>query len=62
MIGIFFILLYNILKEITVYWRKNMLESNDKYFELLNEIKETLIVTRNKIVENVNKELILTIL
>ena len=39
-----------------------MLESNDKYFELLNEIKETLIVTRNKIVENVNKELILTIL
>lgn len=36
-----------------------MLESNDKYFELLNEIKETLIVTRNKIVENVNKELIL---
>lgn len=36
-----------------------MLESNDKYFEILNDIKRTLVVTRNKIVENANKELIL---
>ncbi len=35
-----------------------MLESNDKYFEILNDIKRTLIVTRNKIVEKANKELI----
>ncbi len=33
--------------------------NNDKYFELLNDIKKTLIVTRNRIVENTNKELIL---
>lgn len=36
-----------------------MLENNDKYFEILNDIKKTLIVTRNKIVENANKDLIL---
>ena len=36
-----------------------MLENNDKYFEVLNDIKKTLIVTRNKIVENANKDLIL---
>lgn len=36
-----------------------MLEKNDKYFEILNDIKKTLIVTRNKIVENANKDLIL---
>ena len=36
-----------------------MLENNDKYFEVLNDIKKTLIVTRNKIVENSNKDLIL---
>ena len=36
-----------------------MLENNDKYFEVLNSIKKTLIVTRNKIVENANKDLIL---
>lgn len=36
-----------------------MLENNDKYFEILNDIKKTLIITRNKIVENVNKDLIL---
>ncbi len=36
-----------------------MLENNDRYFEVLNEIKKTLIVTRNKIVENANKDLIL---
>ena len=36
-----------------------MLENNDKYFEVLNDIKKTLMVTRNKIVENVNKDLIL---
>lgn len=28
-----------------------MLENNDKYFEVLNDIKKTLIVTRNRIVE-----------
>ena len=36
-----------------------MLENNDKYFEVLNDIKKTLIVTRNRIVENANKDLIL---
>lgn len=36
-----------------------MLENNDKYFEVLNDIKKTLIVTRNKVVENVNKDLVL---
>ena len=36
-----------------------MLENNDKYFEVLNDIKETLTITRNKVVENVNKELVL---
>jgi len=36
-----------------------MLENNDKYFEVLNDIKKTLITTRNKIVENVNKDLVL---
>ena len=36
-----------------------MLESNDKYFEVLNDIKKTLITTRNKIVENANKDLVL---
>ena len=36
-----------------------MLDNNDKYFELLNDIKMTLISTRNKIVENANKDLIL---
>lgn len=36
-----------------------MLDNNDKYFEVLNDIKKALIVTRNKIVENANKDLIL---
>lgn len=36
-----------------------MLENNDKYFEVLNDIKRTLTITRNKAVENVNKELVL---
>ena len=36
-----------------------MLENNDKYFEVLNDIKKTLNVTRNKIVENANKDLVL---
>ena len=36
-----------------------MLEDKEKYFTLLNDIKNTLITTRNKIVENANKELIL---
>ena len=36
-----------------------MLENNDKYFEILNDIKQTLMVTRNRIVENANKDLIL---
>ena len=34
-----------------------MLENSDKYFEILNDIKKTLIVTRNRVVENANKEL-----
>lgn len=32
---------------------------DDKYFEILNDIKKTLIITRNKVVESVNKDLIL---
>ncbi len=36
-----------------------MLENNDKYFEVLSDIKKTLIVTRNKIAENANKDLVL---
>lgn len=36
-----------------------MIETNEKYFELLNVIKNTLISTRNRIIENANKELIL---
>lgn len=36
-----------------------MLENDDKYFEVLHDIKKTLMITRNKIVENVNKNLIL---
>ncbi|MCI8347785.1 MAG: hypothetical protein HFJ12_07605 [Bacilli bacterium] len=36
-----------------------MLENNDKYFEVLNDIKKILITTRNKIVENANKDLVL---
>ena len=36
-----------------------MLENDNKYFEVLNDIKKTLIVTRNRIVENANKDLIL---
>lgn len=36
-----------------------MLENNDKYFEVLNDIKRALTITRNKVVENVNKELVL---
>lgn len=36
-----------------------MLENNDKYFEVLSDIKQTLITTRNKIVENANKDLVL---
>lgn len=36
-----------------------MVENNDKYFQLLNDIKKTLLVTRNNIVESANKDLIL---
>lgn len=36
-----------------------MIESKDKYFEVLNDIKKTLIVTRNRIVENANRDLVL---
>ena len=36
-----------------------MMENNEKYFKLLNDIKNTLVVTRYKIVENANKELVL---
>ena len=32
-----------------------MLENNDKYFEVLNDIKNTLLVTRNKMIENLIK-------
>lgn len=36
-----------------------MIENSEQYFEALNEIKNTLILSRNKIVENANRELIL---
>ena len=36
-----------------------MLENSNKYFEILNDIKKTLITSRNKIILNANKELIL---
>ena len=36
-----------------------MLDNNDTYFEVLNDIKRTLITTRNKIVERANIDLIL---
>lgn len=36
-----------------------MLEENDKYFEVLNDIKKTLVTTRNKIVEHANKDFVL---
>lgn len=32
---------------------------DNKYFEVLNDIKRTLMITRNKIVENANKDLVL---
>ncbi len=36
-----------------------MLENNSRYFEILNDIKNTLITTRNKVIESTNKDLIL---
>lgn len=36
-----------------------MIECKDKYFEVLKDIKKTLIVTRNRIVENANRDLVL---
>lgn len=36
-----------------------MLEDNNDYFIVLNDIKNTLMLTRNRILENANKELIL---
>ena len=36
-----------------------MIECKEEYFLLLNDIKNTLVTTRNKILENANKELIL---
>ena len=36
-----------------------MLENSNEYFEVLSDIKKTLIVTRNKIVVSANKDLVL---
>ena len=36
-----------------------MLENNSRYFEILNDIKNTLVTTRNKVIESANKDLIL---
>ncbi len=36
-----------------------MLDGSDKYFDVLNDIKRTLMITRNRVLENTNKELIL---
>lgn len=36
-----------------------MIVNSDIYFEVLNDIKKTLVVTRNKVIEGANKELIL---
>ena len=35
------------------------MNNNEKYFEILNDIKKTLITTRNKIIESANKDLII---
>ncbi len=32
-----------------------MVENKEEYFELLKDIKNTLLTTRNKIVENANR-------
>ena len=45
----------NFIRKIT----RNLIGNNDKYFEILNDIKKTLTITRNKIVENANKDLVL---
>ena len=36
-----------------------MLKTNDEYFEILNDIKKSLIITRNRVIENTNRELVL---
>lgn len=36
-----------------------MLENSNEYFEVLSDIKKTLIVTRNKIVVSANNDLVL---
>lgn len=36
-----------------------MIDNREEYFKLLNDIKNTLVVTRYKIVENANRELVL---
>jgi len=36
-----------------------MIQNEEKYFEILNDIKRTLITTRNRVIENTNTELIL---
>ena len=35
-----------------------MIENSNEYFELLNDIKNTVITTKRKVVINANKELI----
>lgn len=35
------------------------MENDEKYFEILNDIKNTLISTRSRIIENINKDLVL---
>ena len=32
---------------------------NNEYFKLLEDIKATLVTTRNKVIENANKDLII---
>lgn len=39
--------------------RNFMLENSNEYFEVLSDIKKTLIVTRNKIVVSANNDLVL---
>lgn len=39
--------------------RLTLLENDNEYFNLLNDIKNTLLISRNKIIENANQELIL---
>ena len=37
----------------------DIVPQNNEYFKLLEDIKATLVTTRNKVIENANKDLII---